>query len=266
MNVGLMASSDASYQCMVRYFCPDTISHGKLRECETALHRMDEPHPDAHIILYDSEHTAEAQLTPKAGAFLFDPRHPELTTAEILEHREELGLPLARYFVPFRRPVVERVIQSVAKENTLFALATALPNVVPNIVSLPWSVAEFGSDTAFLTMNQIRMAFLIGAANDREIGYRQQKAEIGSIIGGSFGWRALARELAGKIPMGGGLIPKAAISYAGTYVVGLSLERFYRLGQSYTRRERKEAYEEAFVRGKAVAGMLLDRIRNRQPV
>ena len=47
---------------------------------------------------------------------------------------------------------------------------------------------------------------------------------------GAFGWRALARELVGKIPMGGGLIPKAAIAYAGTRVVGLSLERLYRIG------------------------------------
>jgi hypothetical protein len=266
LNIGLLAESDASYENMVRFFCPATISHGKLRECEHALHRLDQPHPDFHIILYDNAHAARMDLTPQAGAFLFDPLRPQLTISEILERRQELGLPLARYFIPFRKPVVDEIIHSVAKENTLFSLATALPNIVPSIVSLPWAVAEFGSDTAFLTMNQIRMAFLIGAANDREVGYREQKAEIGSIIAGALGWRSLARELAGKIPMGGGLVPKAAISYAGTFVVGLSLDRLYRLGQGYTRRERKEAYEDAFSRGKAVAAMLLDRVRNRQPV
>ena len=40
----------------------------------------------------------------------------------------------------------------------------------------------------------------------------------------AFGWRALARELVGHIPLGGGLIPKGAIAYAGTYVVGKGLE------------------------------------------
>ena len=94
----------------------------------------------------------------------------------------------------------------------------------------------------------------------------EQKAEIASIIAGAIGWRALARQLISKFPMGGGLIPKAGVAYAGTYVVGLSLERLYRLGEGYTRRERREAYEEAFVKGKAVAGMLLQRLRNRQPV
>ena len=104
------------------------------------------------------------------------------------------------------------------------------------------------------------------AANDRVVGYREQKAEIGSIVAGAIGWRSLARELAGKIPLGGGVIPKAAIAYAGTYVVGLSLERLYRLGEGYTRKERQEAYEDAFHRGKGIAAMLLDRLRNRQPV
>ena len=37
----------------------------------------------------------------------------------------------------------------------------------------------------------------------------------------------------GKIPLGGGLIPKGAIAYAGTYAVGKSLEFYYR-GQGST--------------------------------
>jgi hypothetical protein len=266
LNIGLLAPSDASYESMVRFFCPDTITTGKFRECQQALHRLENPNGDFHLILYDYQNAVRPDLSPKTGAFLFDPLRPEVTLEEMLEHRQELGLPLARYFIPFRGPVAERTISTIAKENALFSLATALPNIVPNIVSLPWAVAEFGSDTAFLTVNQIRMAFLLAAANDRVVGYREQKAEIGSIIAGALGWRSLARELVGKIPLGGGVIPKAAIAYAGTYVVGLSLERLYRLGQGYTRKERQEAYEDAFTRGKAIAAMLLDRLRNRQPV
>jgi hypothetical protein len=95
------------------------------------------------------------------------------------------------------------------------------------------------------------------------VGYREQRNEIASIIAGAWGWRSLARELAGKIPFGGGLIPKAAIAYAGTFVVGQSLERLYRLGYGLTRRERKAAYEQAFVRGKEVAGGLLEKVRRK---
>jgi len=108
-----------------------------------------------------------------------------------------------------------------------------------------------------LTMNQVRMAFLIAAASDGDTGYREQKSELASIVAGAFGWRAIARELVGKIPLGGGLIPKGAIAYAGTYVVGLSLERYQRIGYGLTRVERKAAYDEALKHGRGIASVLL---------
>jgi hypothetical protein len=148
----------------------------------------------------------------------------------------------------------------------MFCLATALPDIVPSLASIPWAAGEFGSDAAFLTMNQIRMAFQIAAASDRTVGYREQKSEIASIIAGAFGWRALARELVGKVPFGGGLIPKAGIAYAGTFAVGVSLERLYRLGYGFTRTERRAVYEEAYEHGRQIAGMLLDSLRQRKAV
>src|SRR5205814_5752274 len=195
---------------------------------------------------------------PRAeNAFTFYSYDPERTVKEILADRAELGLPLARNFLPFRRPVVNEVMYSVSKENALFSLASALPNIVPSMLELPWAIGEFASDTAFLTMNQIRMAFLIAAASDSTVGYREQKAEIASIVTGAFGFRALARELVGKIPFGGGLIPKAAVAFAGTYVVGLSLERYQRIGYGLTREERRREYEAALSHGRTVAEILL---------
>ena len=107
------------------------------------------------------------------------------------------------------------------------------------------------------------MAFLLAAANDRDIGYHEQRAEIGIIIPGAFGWRSLARELVGKIPWGGGLIPKAAIAYAGTRVAGMSLERYYRLGKRYTRAERRIAYEDALQRGRQLVSGLVEGFQQR---
>ena len=66
----------------------------------------------------------------------------------------------------------------------------------------------------------------------KDIGFSNQKVAVVSIVGGAFGWRALARELAGKIPLGEGLIPKGAIAFAGTYVVGKGLQRFADGGRS----------------------------------
>jgi hypothetical protein len=208
----------------------------------------------------------EASLLRPAGAFSLDLEAPEDCLRAILRRRDDLLLPLSRQFYPFRKPAAQHVIRSIAKENALFCLATALPDVVPLLTWVPWAVGEFGSDAAFLTMNQIRMTFLLAALSDRTPGYREQRSEIASIVAGAFGWRALARELVGKIPFGGGLIPKAGIAWAGTFAVGLSLERLYRLGYGFSRAERRAVYEEAYDHGRQIAGMLLDGLRKKKAV
>jgi hypothetical protein len=178
-----------------------------------------------------------------------------------LSQHADLGVSLAKSFVPFRRPFVEKVVGKTCRENTLFSLATALPDIIPSAIELPWAIAEFASDTAFLTMNQVRMAFLIAAASDREVGYFDQKSEIAGVIGSAFGWRAIARQLVGKIPFGGGLIAKAAVAYAGTKVLGYSLDRFYAIGFTYSREEREHIYADALRQGKKVAMKILALLR-----
>jgi uncharacterized protein (DUF697 family) len=177
--------------------------------------------------------------------------HPESTWAEILNDKSDLDLALARQFPPFRRLVVDRIIHMVAKENALFAVATALPNVVPNLIELPWVVGEFASDTAFLTANQVRMAFQIAAACGKDVGLGKQKGTVLSIAAGAFGWRALARELVGKIPLGGGLIPKGAIAYAGTYVAGKGLELLHVHDGEPTAAQREQLYQEGLEHGRS---------------
>jgi uncharacterized protein (DUF697 family) len=197
-------------------------------------------------------------LPPCRGAYDFRFGTPALTVKQILRNHEELALPLARLFPPFREEVCRQIVRRISKENALFSMATALPNVVPSVFELPWAVGEFASDTTILTANQIRMAFLLAAASGREVGYGAQKAEMGSIIAGAFGWRALARELVGKVPLGGGLVPKAAVAYAGTFVVGKSIVRLHRFGRGLSRSERKSEYRTAYGRGRQIAAALLE--------
>jgi len=195
------------------------------------------------------------------GALIFRPERPLYVVEKTLIKYPDAGIALARSFYPFRRPYVHRVISKTSRDNTLFSITTALPDVIPNVIELPWAVAEFASDTAFLTMNQVRMAFLIAAASDREVGYMEQKSEIATVIGSAFGWRALARQVVGKVPFGGGLLGKAAIAYAGTKVLGLSLDHLYSIGFTYTRDERDRLYADAFRQGKKVAQRILSFLR-----
>jgi len=221
------------------------------------LHRVGDPGaPSSFDIL-----VRELGTPSIVGAVALDFANPERSVRAILRKHKDFSIALARNFPPFRRQVTDKIIRDVSRENAFFALFAALPNVMP-VTELLWAPAEFATDTAFLTVNQIRMAFLLAAASDLEVGYREQKGQVASIIASAFGWRALARELAGKIPFGAGLIPKAAIAYAGTYAVGRSLERYCRIGYGFSRAEREAAFREAFEYGKNVARSLLTRTKS----
>jgi len=263
VRILVIAGSGASYARLEDFLAPASLSRTKRAEALSCLMRAGDPPGDVPLTLLFLEHgmALPQGWRPGHDAFLFDSEKPQSLVEEVLSRRDEFGLPLARRFEPFRKAAIKKTIHTISKENALFSLMTALPNIVPNVFELPWAIGEFASDTAVLTANQIRMAFFLAAASDREVGFSQQRTQIASVVAGAWGWRAIARELIGKIPLGGGLIPKAAVAYAGTYVVGLSLERVFHIGYGLSRDERNGAYSTAYEKGKEVAGALLEKIQ-----
>ena len=174
LAVGLVAVDNAAYADMEDFLIPAAVSHDKRMQVMQSVHRACDPDiPERYdLVLY------EQGLPCPATAFTFFREDPGRTVEEIVRARDDLGLALARNFYPFRKPVVDRIITSVARENAIFAVASALPNVVPSFLEVPWAIGEFASDTAFITMNQVRMAFLVAAASDKQVGYDKQLAEL----------------------------------------------------------------------------------------
>jgi uncharacterized protein (DUF697 family) len=247
LNVGLMAASEAGLREMEQFLAPAGLDPSARAEALRAVHPVDgTPSNRFDFVL------CELGTPAPPNGFIFNPADTDYVAREIIAHHQDLELAIARRFPLLRRPTADRIIQRISRENALFSLVTALPNVIPSVIDLPWAIGEFATDTAFLTMNQIRMALLMAGAYGNTIGYSEQKVQIGVIAAGAFGWRALARELVGKIPLGGGLIPKAAVAFAGTYVVGLGLEKVNRTGAGLSDREKKDAYAHAFAKGKEV--------------
>jgi hypothetical protein len=251
VQVGVVGTHPDGFE-MVESMLAEGAAGREREDLLRNVHRAGDPNAPSEVdfVLY------QPGLPPGEGAYSVDLDNPESTIRAILHGHADFGLPLARQFPAFRKPYVDQLINTVARENALFAIATALPNVLPSLVELPWAFGEFATDTAFLTANQIRMAFLIGAACGKDVGFAAQKVEVLTIAGGAFGWRALARELAGKIPLGGGLIPKGAIAYAGTVAVGKGLEYYHEANRHFTPEEREAVYREAYVRGQGVAESL----------
>lgn len=262
VNIGLTALTEDGLNRMWDFLAPERLSERKKDELVRLVHPlgprlpgMPEPPPHLDIEIW------EEGLSKPPQAFTFYKRDPERTVREIIARHEELSLPLARQFVVFRKPVSEKIINTVSQENALFSVATSLPNVIPSLLTLPFAVGEFASDTAFITGNQLRMAFLLAGANDRPIGYREQKAQVASVIAGAFGWRSLARQLISKMPFGAGVVSKATVAYAGTWIVGQGLQKLYGLGGQLSRDERERLYDEGLAKGKAVVATLLQRFK-----
>jgi hypothetical protein len=252
LNVGLMSDSEEGYREMEQFLAPAWLDSASRLDALKNVHRVVDGTPRNRFDFLICSPDVTLQTNPTSDAYRFNPLDTESTARAIVADHFSLELAMARRFPLFRRPVADKIIQRVSRENALFSLVTALPNVIPSVIDLPWAIGEFATDTAFLTMNQIRMALLMAAAHGHTIGYTEQKAQIAVIVAGAFGWRALARELVGKIPLGGGLIPKAAVAFAGTYVVGLGLEKLNRTGSGLSRDEKKDAYANAFAKGKEV--------------
>jgi hypothetical protein len=259
MHMGILAADDDLYSHILSYLIPPETSDAKARQAYDCLLRVAQDEDFGRCDLGLSQ----SGIPHPENFYAFDTRMPSATVKLILDDHEDLWVPLAKRFLPFREVAIQRIIWKISKENAYFTVATALPNVIPSVITVPWAVGEFASDTAFLTMNQVRMAFLIAAASDSDIGYKQQRAQIGSIVAAAFGWRAIAREMVSKVPAGGGLVSKGLISFAGTYVVGVGLDRVLRFGRHLTREEKRQQYAYAFEQGREAVGHIVDRLTRR---
>jgi hypothetical protein len=249
VRIGLVAATEAAYDRM-------EVALGVTPRARERVFRASDREAPGHVDLVVYETGMEAP----AGAYTLDAEDPGATACEILRGHAELAPALARQFPGFRPAVLNNVIHEISRENAFFAVTTALPDLIPNLMEVPWAVGEWASDTAFITANQMRMAFLIAAACGREAGLARQKADVLAIAGAAFGWRAIARELAGKIPFGGGLVAKGAIAYAGTFLVGKGLVAFHH-GHAFTAADRETAYQNGLERGRTAVAPIAGSVR-----
>jgi len=129
--------------------------------------------------------------------------------ARVLMHKlEEEGSSLARRLPVLRRVFCSELIESFARKNGLLAVAVFVP----------------GADLPVLTLNQLRMVLRICSAYGLEVD-AQRAPEILATVGAGLGFRALAREVLGAIPVAGWLA-KGAIAYAGTKALGEAAVRY----------------------------------------
>lgn len=163
-------------------------------------------------------------------------------------------LGLGRYFPLFRSPIAQYLINDACTTNAAYALSTGLAETI-GVFDLPITVA----DMVVLTKNQAYLVYKLGLALGYTTRWQDYVAEFGSVLGTGFLWRQLARTLVGLIPVWG-IIPKVAVSYAGTYVVGHAVLQWYLTGRHVSKKQMQQLYSQAFARGRNFAQTLTQKL------
>ncbi len=162
-------------------------------------------------------------------------------------------LSLGRHLPAFRETVARSLIDDTAFANAAYTTGTGILEINP-IATVPLNVADF----VILTKNQAIMAYKIALAMGLNADFKTVMPQLAAVIGSGFVLRQAARQLVGLIP-GFGILPKIAVSWAGTYATGEVVYRFCTTGEKISSGAVKQIYEGALKRGRQIAESLFRR-------
>lgn len=197
---------------------------------------------------------------PPEMTAVVDPRNAETTRARLigplLKTVPNDRLALAHQYPTLRRAVSEDLIREASWVNTQFALMSSLPSLIPVLGMFLGGMA----DILVLTKNQAMLVFKLAAIHGRNVDDRiGVLKEIMPVIGSAFLWRTAARTAVGLAPAPISALPKAAIAYVGTYLVGQAARYYYEQGDKPPPEVLRAFQEEARRRYQSVNEMLKQR-------
>jgi uncharacterized protein (DUF697 family) len=147
--------------------------------------------------------TDVVQCAPGAG-------FPVEEIAAVLAARlGEASTSLAARLPALRETVAEELIERFSRRNAVLGAAVFVP----------------GADFAVLTLNQLRLVLRLAAAYGVDVD-QQRLPEIVATIGAGLGFRTVARQLLGAIPIAGWVV-KGSVAYVGTRVLGEAAQRYF---------------------------------------
>jgi uncharacterized protein (DUF697 family) len=219
------------------------------------------------VLIVDRDVTAPSgpAMAPPAGGveeYVVDRIAAETLRGRFLPHLIDcckgMEVAVGRRLPALRDTVAAKLTRDSAMAALKVAGASAVVDHVP-ILGLVLGAFASGADMFAITGIQMNLMLNIGATYGRDPDLSQMW-ELLPVVGGGFGWRALARELSGFIPVGGVFI-KAAIAYAGTIVVGEGVAFYYRNGRQMGPQDASQVYEEAKATALTFAREMLSRFR-----
>lgn len=160
----------------------------------------------------------------------------------LVECARGVEIAVGRNLPVLRESVAAKLTRDAANNALKVALASAVVDHIPLVGIVLGAFASAG-DMVAITGIQVMLMLHIEAAYGRDPDV-QRTWQLLPVIGGGFGWRTLARELVGFVPVAGIAI-KGAIAYAGTIVVGEGVTFFHEHGAHMTKGQASVLYERA---------------------
>lgn len=160
--------------------------------------------------------------------------------AHLVECARGVEIAVGRALPALRETVAAKLTRDAAANSLKVAIASAVVDHIP-IVGLVLGAMASAGDMVAITGIQIILLMHIEAAYGKDPDM-QRLWKLLPVIGGGLGWRTLARELSGFVPVAGIAI-KGAIAYAGTIVVGEGVTFFLEHGDHMTKHDAAVLYE-----------------------
>ncbi|MBC5815269.1 MAG: hypothetical protein GIW97_01900 [Candidatus Eremiobacteraeota bacterium] len=178
----------------------------------------------------------------------------------LIEVCKGVEIAVGRNLPALRETVAAKLTRDAANNALKVALASALVDHIPVIGIVLGALASAG-DTVAITGIQMMLLLHIEAAYGKDPDV-QRMWQLLPVLGGGFGWRMLARELSGFIPVAGIGI-KGAIAYAGTIVVGEGVTFYYEHGRHMSKGQAATIYERTKNDAMTFARDLIDKFKKR---
>lgn len=250
-----------------------------LRRADAAIYHLGSTQPDEATLRQQAEWIPPGVVTlwvreaaPEEGKEppLLDPTLPRVHRIDparaaeqlprlVLNVFPDLSIRLARDFSRVRLECARRLTSRTAARAAMVAAASSVTVSIPLVGQLLGLLAVTG-ETMVITASQLRLCLLMGALYGRPLDFFDRVDELWPVVGGALGWRTLARQLVGFIPVAGPLA-KASIAWSGTWMVGESSRLFYEFGEHLPDHVKKQVEEEARRRAREEAARYVQTLR-----
>ncbi len=178
----------------------------------------------------------------------------------IVEASKGVEIAVGRRLPPLRETVAAKLTRDAANNSLKVALASAVVDHIP-VVGIVLGAFASAGDMVAITGIQMMLLLHIEAAYGKDPDV-QRMWQLLPVIGGGFGWRTLARELVGFVPVAGIAI-KGAIAYAGTIVVGEGVTFFLEHGRHMSKGQASQLYDRTKEDALRFTREILTRFRNK---